>query len=164
MGDVRGFPDWERVRHIVIIPTYNEPIRILERTLKSLSDQEFPTKHIIPVFAMEGKETRESRNAKSKELKAKFGKYFDHIFVTTHELEMGEVAGKASNERFAAIWIKKNYIDLNNMDINYVTITSCDADHKFHPKHFANLTYKFLDNPKRYKTFWQPAVMFYNNI
>ncbi|QQG41935.1 MAG: glycosyltransferase family 2 protein [Candidatus Woesebacteria bacterium] len=164
MGDVRGFPDWERVRHIVIIPTYNEPVHILERTLKSLADQEFPTKHIIPVFAMEGKETRESRNAKSKELKAKFGKYFDHIFVTTHELEMGEVAGKASNERFAAIWIKKNYIDRNKIDLNYVTVTSCDADHKFHPKHFANLTYKFLDNPKRYKTFWQPAVMFYNNI
>src|SRR3990167_4459505 len=36
MGDVRGFPDWEKVRHIVIIPTYKEPIHILERTLASL--------------------------------------------------------------------------------------------------------------------------------
>ena len=45
-----------------------------------------------------------------------------------------------------------------------MTVTSCDADHKFHPKHFANLTYKFLDDPNRYKRFWQPAVMFYNNI
>lgn len=84
--------------------------------------------------------------------------------MTVHELEAGEVAGKASNERFAAIWIKKNYIDLNKIDINYVTVTSCDADHKFHPKHFANLAFKFLDDPGRYKKFWQPAVMFYNNI
>src|SRR5271157_2360903 len=44
MGDVRGFPDWEKVRHVVIIPTYNEPIHILERTLNSLASQEFPTK------------------------------------------------------------------------------------------------------------------------
>ena len=162
MGDVRGFPDWEKVRHVVIIPTYKEPVHILERTLQSLADQEFPTKQIIPVLAMEGKEVREERNAKSEELIKKFGKYFGHIFVTTHEL--GEVSGKASNERFAAIWIKKNYIDLGKIDINYVTVTSCDADHKFHPKHFANLTYKFLDDPNRYKRFWQPAVMFYNNI
>jgi cellulose synthase/poly-beta-1,6-N-acetylglucosamine synthase-like glycosyltransferase len=164
MADVKGFPDWEKVRQVVIIPTYKEPIHILERTLDSLAAQDFPTKQIIPVLAMEGKETRESRNEKWNMLNAKYSRIFGHLYMTVHELAMGEVAGKASNERFAAIWIKKNYIDLNKIDINYVTVTSCDADHKFHPKHFANLAFKFLDDPKRYKRFWQPAVMFYNNI
>lgn len=164
MGDIRGFPDWQKIRHVVIIPTYKEPLYILERTLKSLADQDFPTKQIIPVFAMEGKEVEQERKIKSEALKTKFGKYFDHIFVTTHELVAGEVAGKASNERFSAIWIKKNYIDREGLDINYFIATSCDADHVFHPKHFANLTYKFLDNPNRFKRFWQPAVMYYNNI
>jgi len=55
-------------------------------------------------------------------------------------------------------------IEKRNLDINYITVTSCDADHKFHPKHFSCLTFKFLDNPKRYRRFWQPAVMFYNNV
>ncbi len=164
MGDVRGFPDWQKVQHVVIIPTYKEPIHILERTLDSLASQDFPTKQIIPVLAMEGKETREDRNAKWEVLQKKYGKVFRHMFMTVHNLEMGEVSGKASNERFAAIWIKKNYIDLNKFEIEYFTITSCDADHKFHPKHFACLTYKFLDNPRRFKMFWQPSVMFYNNI
>lgn len=164
MGDVKGFPDWQKVRHVVIIPTYKEPIHILERTLNSLASQDFPTNQIIPVLAMEGKEPREVRNAKFQMLNDKYGKLFGHLYQTVHELEMGEVAGKASNERFSAIWIKKNYIDLNKIDINYVTVTSCDADHKFHPKHFANLAFKFLDDPNRYKKFWQPAVMFYNNI
>jgi len=164
MGDVRGFPDWEKVRHVVIIPTYKEPIHILERTLDSLASQEFPTKQIIPVLAMEGKETREERNAKWEVLKKKYGSVFRHMFMTVHELEMGEVSGKASNERFAAIWVKKNYIDPNKLEMDYFTVSSCDADHKFHPKHFACLTYKFLDNPNRYKLFWQPSVMFYNNI
>jgi len=176
MGDIRGFPDWEKVRHIVIIPTYKEPIHILERTLQSLADQDFPTKQIVPVFAMEGKEPEQERDAKFKTLKDKFGNKFGGLFMTVHNLEMGEVSGKASNERFAAIWIKKNYIDRpspkasegrgakSGVDINYITVTSCDADHKFHSKHFASLTFKFLDNPKRFKMFWQPAVMFYNNI
>ncbi len=164
MSDVKGFPDWENVRHVVIIPTYKEPIHILERTLNSLAAQEFPTKQIIPVLAMEGKEVRQDREEKFEHLKQKFKGTFGHLYMTVHELEMGEVSGKASNERFAAIWTKKNYIDLNKIDINYVTVTSCDADHKFHPKHFANLAYKFLDDPNRYKRFWQPSVMFYNNI
>lgn len=164
MGDVRGFPDWKEVRHVVIIPTYKEPIHILERTLDSLASQEFPTKQIIPVLAMEGKETRQDRNAKWEVLKAKYGKVFGHLFMTVHELQMGEVAGKASNERFAAIWVKENFIDPNRQNLDYFTVTSCDADHKFHPKHFACLAYKFLDNPNRFKMFWQPSVMFYNNI
>ncbi len=164
LGDVRGFPDWEKVRHVVIIPTYKEPIHILERTLQSLADQDFPTKQIIPVLAMEGKEIEQDRNSKFKILNAKFGKKFDKLFMTVHNLEMGEVAGKASNERFAAIWVEKNHISKNKLNIDYFTITSCDADHKFHPKHFACLTFKFLDDPNRYKRFWQPAVMFYNNI
>lgn len=164
MGDVKGFPDWQKVRHVVIIPTYKEPLHILERTLDSLAAQEFPTKFIIPVLAMEEKEQAADRNAKWEALKNKYGKVFGHLFMTVHKLEIGEVAGKASNERFAAIWVKENFIDPNKLDIDYFTVTSCDADHKFHPKHFANLTYKFLDNPNRFKMFWQPSVMFYNNI
>jgi glycosyltransferase involved in cell wall biosynthesis len=164
MGDVRGFPDYQKIRQIIIIPTYKEPLYILERTLKSLADQEFPTKQMVPVLAMEESEPQAERKAKSEELIGKFGKYFDHIFVTTHKLQVGEVPGKASNERCAAIWVKKNYIDATNLDINYIIATSCDADHVFSPKHFAALAFKFLDNPNRYKRFWQPAVMFYNNI
>ena len=164
MGDVNDFPDWKKIVHVIIIPVYREPIHILERTLDSLARQESPTKQLVVVLAMEGKETREARNDKWQMLNAKYGKVFGKMFMTVHELQIGEVSGKASNERFAAIWIKKNYIDAKKIDINYVTVTSCDADHKFHSKHFACLTYKFLDNPDRYKKFWQPAVMFYNNI
>lgn len=164
MADVRGFPDWQKVEHIVIIPTYKEPIHILERTFNSLARQELPTGQISIVIAMEGKEVRQDREEKVNYLKSKFKGVFKNIFITVHELEVGEVAGKASNERFAAIWVKKNYIDRLKLNLDYFTITSSDADHTFHPKYFSALTFKFLDNPKRYKYFWQPAVLFYNNI
>jgi len=164
MGDVKGFPDWKKIEHIVIIPTYKEPVHILERTFASLASQDFPTKQINIVLATEGKEVRQDRIEKVTYLKNKFKGVFGHIFVTVHELEIGEVSGKASNERHAALWVKKNYIDRLDLNLDYFTVTSCDADHKFHPKHFSVLTYKFLDNPNRYKMFWQPSVMFYNNI
>lgn len=163
MSDVRGFPDYQKVRHVVIIATYKEPLRILERTLTSLSVQTLSTKQIIPVIAMEAKEPNEDREAKIKVINEKFKNVFGKLIVTVHTLTPGEVAGKASNERYAALKVKE-MIDAERGDLNYFVVTSCDADHKFHPSHFACLTYKFLDDPNRYKKFWQPSVMFYNNI
>lgn len=162
--DAKEFPDWKKVLHVVIIPTYKEPIYILERTFEALAKQTLPTKQIVPVLAMETKEDKAARDEKVKQLKSKFGKKFFKFFVTVHTLVPGEVVGKASNERYAAIWAKGELVDKMKLDINYLTATSCDADHVFHPNHFACLTYKFLDDPKRYRKFWQPAVLLYTNI
>jgi cellulose synthase/poly-beta-1,6-N-acetylglucosamine synthase-like glycosyltransferase len=164
MGDVRDFPDWQKVRHVVIIPTYKEPLHILERTFESLANQDLPTKQIIVVLATEGKEVREEREAKISELRKEFDTVFGEFIVTVHELEVGEVSGKASNEKYAAIWLKKNYIDKNKLDINYFTVTSCDADTVMPKGYYSCLTYKFLDSPKRYNQFWQGPVLYYNNI
>jgi cellulose synthase/poly-beta-1,6-N-acetylglucosamine synthase-like glycosyltransferase len=164
IGDLKHFPDWQKVHHVVIIPTYKEPLYILERTIKSLADQTLPTRQISVVLAMESSEPKQDRQEKVTALKKTFGDAFRYFCITVHELVPGEVRGKASNERHAATWFKKEILDKKKMDINYLTVTSCDADHKYHPQHFALLTYRFLDNPKRYNRFWQPAVMFYNNI
>src|SRR3972149_3897977 len=164
LKDLKSFPDWKRVHHVVIVPTYKEPLHILDRTFNSLAAQDLPRKQITVVLAMEAKEPEEDRQSKSKALNEKFGKIFGNLFVTVHTLSAGEVVGKASNERHAGIWVKKRLIDKEGYDINYMTVTSCDADHVYHPKHFSFLTFKFLDNPARYNHFWQPAVMFYNNI
>ena len=164
VGDLKAFPDWERVRHVIIITTYKEPLHILERTLDSIAKQTLPKNQISVVLAMEKREPEEDRKKKVTALTKKYGKVFGDLFVTVHELTPEEVVGKASNERYAAIWVKKELVDKRKMDISYITVTSCDADHVYHPKHFACLTYKFLDNPKRHLYFWQPAVFFYNNI
>lgn len=164
VGDLKSFPDWERVQHVVIIPTYREPLHILKRTIESLAKQELPLKMLTVILATEGRAPEEERQAKAKLLKKEYGKIFGNFIVTTHTLTQGEIVGKSSNERYAAIEVKKALIDSGKYDIDYMTVTSCDADHVYHPKHFAYLTFKFLDNPKRYTFFWQPAVMFYNNI
>ncbi|CAN5343723.1 hypothetical protein BH10PAT1_BH10PAT1_2130 [soil metagenome] len=164
VGDLKGFEDAKLVRHAIIIPTYKEPLHILERTLNSLKNQELDRKQLIVVLAMEFKEDEKERLIKVKALQKEFGSVFGKLLFTVHKLTEGEVAGKASNEKFAAIWVKENLIDKEKLDINYWTVTSCDADHVYHKKHFACLTFKFLDNPKRYNFFWQPGVLFYNNI
>jgi len=164
LGEVKSFPDWRRIHHIVIITTYKEPLHILRRTLKSIAQQDFPKKQITVVLAMEAKEDEKERKRKVSALRKEFGKRFGHFLVTVHHLRPGEVAGKTPNENFAARSVKKYLVDELGYDIRYLTITSCDADHCYHPKHFSCLAFKFLDDPRRYLKFWQPAMMFYNNF
>ncbi len=164
LADIQNFPDAKRVHHVIIIPTYKEPLHVLVRTLNSLANQDLPRKQITIVLAMEFKEDEKSREEKRLALEKQFAKVFANFIVTVHHLTPGEAAGKASNERHAALEAKRILIKNGGMDINYMTVTSCDADHVFHPKHFSVLTYKFLDNPKRYRYFWQPAILLYNNI
>lgn len=163
LTDIKSFPDWEKVHHVVIIPTYKEPLHVIERTVKSLEKQTLPLKQLTVNIAMEAREPEEMRAEKIKYLKENY-KDFGNLIFTIHTLKDGEIIGKSSNERFAALEIKEKLIDSGKIDMNYATVTSCDADHVYHSQHFACLTFKFLDNPDRYNHFWQPAVMFYNNI
>ncbi|MDO8452298.1 MAG: glycosyltransferase family 2 protein [bacterium] len=164
LGEVKQFPDWKEVKHVIIIVTYKEPLHILQRTLQSLADQDLPLNQLYIVLAMETKEPEEMREPKVKALRKQFGKTFGDLLVTVHTLVPGEVIGKSSNERYAAIDTKRELVDKRGFDIKYMTVTSCDADHTYHPKHFSYLTYKFLDDPDRYNKFWQPAIFFYQNI
>ena len=153
--------DYSNLKHIVFIPTYKEPIEILNRTLTFLAEQEFPAKQIIVVLAGETRE--DSFEEKANALKAEFQKFFYEIIITAHILKDGEVAGKSSNQSYAA-QIVKNYVETHSIDKNYLTTTSCDADVSIHLKYFSNLSYLFLKNPHRYTRFWQGALVFYNNI
>src|SRR3990172_9079981 len=164
LKDIRSFPDWQKIRHIVVLPAYKEPLHILERTISSLKNQTLPTKQIIIVLALEEREDEKERNNKTKILKNKFDGVFGNFYTTIHKLRVGETIGKHSNQRHAAMWVKRELVDNKGMNIKYLTVTSSDSDHKFHHNHFACLTYKFLDNPHRYTYFWQPIMMFYNNI
>jgi len=163
LRELEKFPDWQKVNHVVIIPTYKEPLHTLRRALTSLAEQTLPREQIIPVIAMEARENKKERAKKVLALKEEFSKIFPRLTFTVHKLTKGEIIGKASNERHAALVVKRN-IGKNAMDMDYLTVTSSDADHVFHRKHFAVLTHKFLENPRRYLYFWQPVVMFYNNI
>jgi len=162
LGEVKFFKDWRRVHHIILIVTVNEPLYILRRAVSSLAKQDFPGEQITVVIATEARAPEGKRNAEilKKEFEGKFG----HFFITAHKLVAGEIIGKASNENYAGRWVKKELVDKRGMDINYLTITSCDADHKYHPKHFSYFTYSFLDNPHRYRRFWQAAIQSYNNF
>ena len=163
MGDVKTFPDWQRVWHVVIIPTYTEPLHTIRKSLKGLTNQTFPAKKICVVLSFEKRERKAGRD-KAAVLKKEFAGKFGFFYTTFHPDIKGEVKGKSSNTSWAAKYVKKKLVDEKKLDPKYMTITSEDADAIFHPNYFACLTFKFLDDPDRYRKIYQPAVNFYNNI
>jgi hypothetical protein len=154
---------WEKLQHIIIIPTYKEPLATLERTLTALSHQTLPTKNLHIMLSFEEREGAEGRE-KATDLETKFGKTFGHVWTTFHPDIEGEVKGKSSNTAWGARRAKELLVDRAQVPLEDVTVTSEDADAIFHHQYFASLSYHFLRNPKPFNTVWQGWIAFYNNI
>ena len=91
MGEVQMFPDWDRVHHVILIPTFKEPIHMLKRTLEGLRKQTWPRRRLHVVVSFEAREG-EAGQEKAKELKRKFGKTFGDLVLTFHPDISGEVS------------------------------------------------------------------------
>lgn len=164
MSDVKKIKNWERLQQAVIVVFYKEPLYTIERNFDSIAAQTFPKDHMHVILASEARAPEKERLEKVNAIKKKYGKTFPNLYFTTHTLTSDEIIGKSSNEKYAAIWFKKNVIDKKGYGIKDFTITTSDVDHVFHPKHFASLAYKFLTSKKPHLTFWQGALLYYNNI
>ncbi|MBD3250542.1 MAG: hypothetical protein GF381_03175 [Candidatus Pacebacteria bacterium] len=158
------FPDkWNQVHHIIIIPTYQEPDYILERTLQSLTEQSYPLTNLHIMLSFEEREGQVART-KAAALQKRFSGVFGHLWTTFHPDIEGEVKGKSSNTSWGARQAKRELIDKEGVELEQVTITSEDADARFHYHYFANLTYEFLSKEKPDNYVWQGGIVFYNNI
>jgi len=154
---------WADVSHLVIIPTYKESVEKLRGTIGKLAESEVAREKLLVVLAME--EADADAPGRFAQLREEFGHSFLAFVGTSHPCDIpGEVRGKSSNEAWAAKQAKRLFCDEMGFDIATMTVTSCDADTLFHPKYFSALTYYFATNPKRYRTFWQGPIFYYNNV
>ncbi len=160
-----GHPDarpWEWPRHMVIIPNYKESEEGLARTIDSLAAQGLASQLVV-VLAMEAREP--GAEEKASNLLLRYRSRFAEMFATYHPHGLpSETPGKGSNEAWAAREAHIKLIESRRYDIARFTVTSCDADAVFHPRHFDALNYLFLTNPDPYRTFWQPTIFNSNNI
>ncbi len=154
---------WDQLHHIIVIPTYKEPLPTLQRTLGALTKQTYPHSNLHIMVSFEVREG-EAAEEKAKLLKKEFGTHFGHLWTTFHPDILGEIKGKSSNTCWGAKKAKLQLVDEGHVPIEMITISSEDADALFHHSYFAALTYAFLANPKPYNHIWQGAIVFYNNI
>jgi cellulose synthase/poly-beta-1,6-N-acetylglucosamine synthase-like glycosyltransferase len=155
---------WQEIYHLVVVPTYQEPLTILRNTISSIQENDYPLNKIIVVLGLEeraGAEMREIGDVLKKEFQ---GVFFDFL-VTVHPQDIpGEISGKSSNEAWATKIVLEEVINEKKIPYENIVLTSLDSDTVVYPKYFSCLTYHYLtvDNPLR--TSFQPIPLYINNI
>lgn len=158
----RKLANYSSTRHAVIIANYRESIDKVRRTLRHLAQQDFPVKRLLVILAMEEREG-ETAQLRAKVLRGEFKNTFGYIGASFHPIAKKEIAGKASNSTWAAKFLSK-IVRKNGYNLDYLTVTSCDADSLLPENYFSYLTYLFLRDEYRYFHFWWAPVLLYSNF
>ena len=162
LATARDLPGWEKVHHLVLIPTYGEATSILRTSLDHLAKQDFPSSNISVVLAFEERDPQAIR--KSQELLNEFRPRFANVWATFHPDDPTEVRGKSSNLAYAGRRAKELLVDGRGYNLPDVLVTVCDADSHLHTKYLSALTVRFLSDPDGRFRLYQPALLFYANI
>ncbi len=157
--------DPDQLYHAVVLATYNESMEILEPSVRSLTEVDFPSKQLMLVIAYEqrgGEQTE--RNAL--ELIERYGDRFALAMAVKHPNGLpGEVkgGGKGPNISFAGRQLTAE-VQKRKIDPNNVIVTTFDSDHRASKNYFSYLSYLYAMDPNRLHKSYQPIPMFYNNI
>ena len=155
--------DWREVYQAVIFPTFKEEEAILEASIGSVADADYPVDRKILVLATEARDSENARLVAGR-LQAKFAHRFALFLVTEHpDGIIGEVKGKGANATWAA---KELVSEMNRREISLdrVVVTTADADTRFYTHYLQCLTYMFSTTPDRTRCSYQPVATFTNNI
>jgi hypothetical protein len=160
---VKGVPRFEKIYQVVLLPTYNEDLIVLQDCLDSLLQSNFPKEKMIIVLG--GEERKEdSFWPKAELIRQKYGDKFFRLLVTIHPMGLpGEIPGKGSNVN----WMGHRVLELVKelgIEVDDVIVSSFDVDTVAHPQYFACVAHKFLTVEDPHRSSYQPVVLYNNNL
>lgn len=158
------FPDWQKIYHLVILPMYKESKEIIESSLQSLINSDYPKNKLIVVLAVEERMGGEISKM-AKEIEEKFSQNFFKFLVTVHPKNLaGEMAGKGSNVAFAIKIAREKVISLLKIPSENIIVSTFDIDTRPYPQYFSCLTFHYLTAENPQKASYQPIPIYNNNI
>lgn len=150
------------IYNAIIIAAYNEGLDVLEPTIESVLESQYDPKHMIILFAYEGRDGAQSEAA-CLALVEKYGSKFKHIEAVKHPLTPDEVRGKGGNITFAGRRLQR-WLEKEKIDPEIVIVTTLDADNRPHKTYFSYVTYEFVVHPEPRYVAFQPLALYLNNI
>ena len=162
LGEAEKIVAFDKVTHLIIIPSYKETSEKIKLTLESIKNQTFPKKRLFVYLAMEERE--QNVREKAEKLKKEYENVFGGFYYTLHPDLPHEVKGKSSNQAFAAKRAYEELIKKRKLDIDFMTVSSVDADVLFDRQFYSYLAYAFLISSDPHFAFWQSANVNYNNF
>lgn len=156
--------DWKDIYHLIIFPMYKESLEIVRDSFRALLNTDYPKEKMIVVLAIEERAGEEAKTT-AREIEKEFANKFFKFLITVHPQNLpGEIAGKGSNESWAAKKVKAEIIDPLKIPYSNIIVSSLDIDTCVFPKYFSCLTYHYLTSKKPTKASYQPIPLFINNI
>ncbi len=165
LKELASLPGWEKIHHVVFLPTYKEEIDVVRSTFQSLAASAYPKERMIIVLCGEERD-RERFQKNARVIDEEFGRTFKRIVTTLHPAGLpNEIPGKGSNLHFAGRAVQK-ILEEEFPDVasENMIASAFDVDTVSHPQYFAHLTYVYLTTPDRTRASYQPVAMFANNI
>lgn len=154
---------YEKIRHLVFLPTYKESVGVIRETLERISSSAYPAERIIVVLAGEERD-RENFERNVAVLKSEFDKRFLGFITTLHPMGLGgEIPGKGSNLNWSGHAVLPEVVAMG-LSPDEVIVSSFDVDTIIHPQYFSCLTYLYLTSPEPTRTSYQPIPLYNNNL
>lgn len=170
LQDKKTAIDWNGIHHIVVIPTYDESLHVLQTSIASLTKVDYPhdRMHVVVGFeeraclpaGREGDGARERAEALQKEFGSKFG-----TFLTTFHPDglPGEKRVKSANAVWAVQHMEKKLAS-RKINVEHILVSNFDSDTVVSSQYFAYLTYAFVTEKDPYHASYQPIPVYNNNL
>ncbi len=156
--------EYGHIYHMVVLPFYQEPLEIVDTTLRSIAEANYDNKSIIIVLASEERAGAHAE-AVCKAMQEKWQDTFGYFLTTVHPKNVpGEMAGKGSNASYAAEEARKDVLDPHGIRYNHTIVSIFDIDTVLYPDYFNCLVWHFMTTEKPLKSSFQPVPIFNNNI
>ncbi|HWQ99802.1 MAG TPA: glycosyltransferase family 2 protein [Candidatus Methylomirabilis sp.] len=160
---VQGMPGYERVRHLVFLPTYKEDLSIVRETFRNLLTSATPPDRMIVCVAGEERD-RERFESIASAVRDEFGARFLSFQTTLHPADLpDEIPGKGSNLNWAAHQMIP-VVESLGISPDDLIVSSFDIDSQAHPQYFARLTVAYLSEPNPTRCSYQPVALYNNNL
>src|SRR3989344_5727264 len=163
LNRLRDLPDWKKIHHLIVLPTYKEDYEIIDGTLEALIKSRYPLKKMIVVLAGEERDEENFKNIAG-QISEKYSDYFYKLMITVHPKNVpGEVAAKGANIHWAGHQAQE-FIDQANIPYRDIIVSCFDIDTIVHRQYFAALSFQYLTHPNPLRTSFQPIALYNNNI
>jgi len=160
----QDFPQvWEKYYHLILLPTYKEGLQIIGPTFEAIAASNYSHQKIFLAVGFEAWDDPE-RVGSIKEYLQKNSDKIGEVFITTHQLQTGEVKGPGTNRN----WMVKHILEKLNkkgIDPKDVLVTTIDADFCLHTEFLAGALHKYLSTPEdiRDKRSFTGVFLYNNN-
>jgi cellulose synthase/poly-beta-1,6-N-acetylglucosamine synthase-like glycosyltransferase len=163
LEDLKQLSGWQKIYHLILLPTYKEDKKVIETTLDNLLNVAYPLENIIIVL---GGEERDKDNFLkiAEDIKEKYGNKFFKFLTTVHPADVpGELAGKGANGAYMGVEAKK-LIDELRIPYENIIVSNLDVDTWVHKNYFSCLAYTYLTVQNPTRASYQPIALYGNNI